>query len=129
MQKAGFSQQKENYELCKTSFPKGVNLPEMIVKNRTPPIKLRQTEALLGRLKPHNHHKRPIIEQDFKKRKAGYHGEKTVDYHLSFLTDKKYMILNNLRLPLAPDYFQIDSLLVTPCYSLPIEIKNMAGTL
>ncbi|MGM0867020.1 MAG: nuclease-related domain-containing protein [Bacillota bacterium] len=101
----------------------------MNVKKRTPPIKLLQTEALLHRLNPLEHPKRPLIEQDLKKRKAGYNGEKTVDYHLSFLTDKKYMILNDLRLPLAPDYFQIDSLLVTPYYALPIEIKNIAGIL
>lgn len=101
----------------------------MIAKSRTVPVKLSQTEALLGRLKPPSHPKRPLIEKDLKKRKAGYHGEKSVDYHMSFLTDKKYMILNDLRLPLAPDYFQIDSLLITSCYSLPIEIKNIAGTL
>jgi hypothetical protein len=101
----------------------------LIVKERTPPRKLLQTEAILRRLQPPDHPKRPIIEQDLKKRKAGYNGEKAVDYHLSFLTDKKYMIFNDLKLPLAPDYFQIDSLLVTPHYSLPIEIKNIAGTL
>ncbi|KPL59291.1 nuclease-related domain-containing protein [Rossellomorea vietnamensis] len=100
----------------------------MNVKKRTPPLKLLQTEALLDRLKPPNHPKRSLIEKDVRKRKAGYIGEKSVDYHLSFLTDKKYMIFNDLRLPLAPDYFQIDSLLVTPCYSLAIEIKNIAGT-
>ncbi|MGM0853961.1 MAG: nuclease-related domain-containing protein [Bacillota bacterium] len=101
----------------------------MIVKERKPPIRLLQTEALLNRLKPIDHPKRTLIEQDLKKRKAGYHGEKAVDYHLSFLTDKKYMIFNDLRLPIAPDYFQIDSLLVTSHYSLPIEIKNISGIL
>jgi hypothetical protein len=108
---------------------KGVKYSYMIVKKRSPPLKLLQTEALLDRLKPPNHPKRSLIEQDLKKRKAGYKGEITVDYHLSFLTDKKYLIFNDVRLPLAPDYFQIDSLLVTPCYALPIEIKNIAGTL
>jgi Nuclease-related domain len=101
----------------------------MNIKKRTPPLKLLQTEALLKRLNPSSHPKRSLIEHDLRKRKAGYQGEKTVDYHLSFLTDKKYMIFNDLRLPLAPDYFQVDSLLVTPCYSLSIEIKNIAGTL
>lgn len=101
----------------------------MNVKERKPPIKLLQTEALLERLKPHNHPKRPSIELDLKKRRTGYNGELTVDYHLSFLTDKKYMIFNDIRLPIAPDYFQIDSLLVTPHYSLPIEIKNISGIL
>jgi hypothetical protein len=95
---------------------KGVKYSYMIVKKRTPPLKLLQTEALLDRLKPPNHPKRSLIEQDLKKRKAGYKGEITVDYHLSFLTDKKYLIFNDVRLPLAPDYFQMIvfwSLLVT----------------
>jgi Nuclease-related domain len=101
----------------------------LIVKERKPPTRLLQTDALLKRLIPLNHPKRNAIEQDFKKRRAGYNGEKAVDYHLSFLTDKKYMILNDLRLPMTPDFFQIDSLLMTPHYSLPIEVKNIAGTL
>jgi hypothetical protein len=101
----------------------------LIAKERTPPQRLLQTESLLRRLIPLNHPKRPDIEQDFKKRKAGYNGEKSVDYHLRFLTDKKYMIFNDLRLPMTPDFFQIDSLLLTPHYSLPIEVKNIAGTL
>ncbi len=101
----------------------------MIAKERKPPHKLLQTEAILRRLKPLTHPKRPLIEQDLKKRKAGYKGEIAVDYHLSFLTDKKYMIFNDLKLPMNPDYFQIDTLLVTPHYSLPIEVKNISGTL
>lgn len=109
--------------------PKGVFHNKMNVKERKPPHKLLQTEALLTRLQPPDHPKRQLIEQDLKKRKAGYKGELTVDYHLSFLTDKKYMIFNDLRLPMKPDHFQIDSLLVTPHYSLPIEIKNISGIL
>jgi ribosomal protein L37AE/L43A len=101
----------------------------MNVKKRIPPHKLLQTEALLQRLQPLDHPKRPLIEQDFKKRKAGYAGERSVDYHLSFLTDKKYMIFNDLSLPMEPHDFQIDSLLVTPYYLLPIEIKNISGIL
>ncbi|MCA1065348.1 nuclease-related domain-containing protein [Rossellomorea sp. AcN35-11] len=99
----------------------------MIVKKRKPPHKLLQTEALLSRLQPPDHPKRALIEQDFKKRKAGYTGELSVDYHLSFLTDKKVMIFHNLRLPMEPNHFQIDNLLVTPCYSLLIEVKNISG--
>ncbi|MFI8684601.1 nuclease-related domain-containing protein [Rossellomorea sp. NPDC077527] len=101
----------------------------MIIKERQPPQRLLQTEALLKRLVPINHSKRPDIEQDLKKRKAGYNGEKAVDYQLRFLTDKKYMIFSDLRLPMKPDFFQIDSLLITSFYSLPIEVKNISGTL
>ncbi|MFI8687515.1 nuclease-related domain-containing protein [Rossellomorea sp. NPDC077527] len=101
----------------------------MFVKERKSPLKLLQTEALLNRLKPIDHPKRSLIEQDLKKRKAGYQGEKTVDFHLSFLSDKQYLIFNDLRLPIAPTSFQMDSVLVTPYYILPIEIKNISGTL
>ncbi|BCB04208.1 nuclease-related domain-containing protein [Bacillus sp. KH172YL63] len=101
----------------------------MIAKERETPQKLVKTEALIRRLQPLNHPKRPIIEQDLKKRKAGFNGEKAVDYHLSFLSDKKYMIFNDLKLPMTPDFFQIDTLLLTSHYTLPIEVKNISGTL
>ena len=98
----------------------------MIYHNRQIPLKILQNEALLRRLPP-NHLKIPIIEKDLKKRKAGFKGEKTVDYHLSFLTDKKYMIFHDIRLPLDPHFFQIDTLLLTPHYALIIEVKNYSG--
>ncbi len=85
-----------------------------------------QNEAALRRLPP-NYEKVPLIEADLKKRKAGYYGEKRVDYHLSFLNDKKYMIFHDIRLPLNPHYFQIDTLVVTPHYALIIEVKNLTG--
>ncbi|TMU83729.1 NERD domain-containing protein [Bacillus sp. BHET2] len=68
-----------------------------------------------------------MVEKDFKKRKAGYNGESTVYYHLSFLKDKKYKIFYDVRLPLFSNYFQIDFLLLTPCYILLIEVKNILG--
>jgi Nuclease-related domain len=100
----------------------------LFAKDRVKPIKIDQNEALLRGLVD-NHPKIPLIEQDLKKRKAGFNGEKAVDYQLSFLTDKKYMIFNDLKLPLTPHHFQIDSLLFTPYYTLILEIKNISGTL
>jgi Nuclease-related domain len=100
----------------------------LFTKEREIPIKIQQNEALLRNLN-RNHLKIPLIEQDLKKRRAGYNGEKSVDYHLSFLDDKKYMIFNDLRLPLTPHHFQIDSLLFTSFYTLILEIKNISGTL
>jgi Nuclease-related domain len=100
----------------------------LFAKARVIPLKLEQNEALLRNLDD-NHLKVPVIEQDLKKRKAGFNGEKSVDYHLSFLDHKKYMIFNDLKLPLAPHHFQIDSLLFTPFYTLILEIKNISGTL
>ncbi|MCA1056110.1 NERD domain-containing protein [Rossellomorea aquimaris] len=98
----------------------------MILKERTIPIKILENEALLTRLDPF-HESKPLIELDLKKRKAGFNGEKAVDYHLSFLTGKHYWLFFDIRLPLAPHYFQIDTILLTPYYILAIEVKNVSG--
>ena len=66
----------------------------LLAKERGKPIKIDQLEALLRGLNK-NHSKIPLIEPDLKKRKAGYNGEKAVDYQLSFLKDKKYMVFND----------------------------------
>ncbi|MGR3766571.1 nuclease-related domain-containing protein [Rossellomorea sp. NS-SX7] len=100
----------------------------MFAKKRKIPIRIEQNEALIRNLSD-QHSKIPIIEQDLKRRNAGYNGEKSIDYHLSFLDSKKYMIFNDLKLPLTPHHFQIDSLLFTPFYTLILEIKNISGTL
>jgi Nuclease-related domain len=100
----------------------------LFAKKRQIPIRIEQNEALIRNLSD-QHSKIPIIEQDLKKRKAGYNGEKSIDYHLSFLDSQKYMIFNDLKLPMTPHHFQIDSLLFTPFYTLILEIKNITGTL
>lgn len=98
----------------------------LILKDRPIPLKILQNEALLPRLVPF-HEIRPQIELDLKKRRAGFNGEKAVDYHLSFLTGKHYWLFHDIRLPLDPHYFQIDTLLLTPYYALIIEVKNISG--
>jgi hypothetical protein len=98
----------------------------LLLKDRSIPLKILENEALLPRLIPF-HEMKPLIELDLKKRKAGFKGEKAVDYHLSFLTDKKYWLFHDIRLPLDPHYFQIDTLLLTPYYALIIEVKNISG--
>lgn len=100
----------------------------MFAKERKIPIRIEQNEALIRNLNRH-HSKIPLVEQDLKRRNAGYNGEKSIDYHLSFLDSQKYMIFNDLKLPLTPHHFQIDSLLFTPFYTLILEIKNISGTL
>ncbi|WP_299746648.1 nuclease-related domain-containing protein [Rossellomorea sp. y25] len=98
----------------------------MICKELKVPINIENCQALLWRL-PLNHQKIPIVDKDLKKRKAGYNGEATVYYHLSFLKDKKYKIFYDIRLPLFSNYFQIDFLILTPFYILIIEVKNISG--
>ncbi|MGD6894708.1 nuclease-related domain-containing protein [Bacillus infantis] len=116
--------QKHEY-ILKTLLSQEVNA-HMIAKKRVVPLKIRQLEALLRRLPP-NHPKIPLIEQDLIKRRAGYRGEKNVDYHLSFLPDE-YLIFHGLRL-VHQHPFQIDTLILAPSFITAAEIKNISGTL
>jgi hypothetical protein len=50
----------------------------LIKKVRNVPVKIRVNEALLQRL-PADHPKRSKIEEDLAIRRAGFHGEKTMD--------------------------------------------------
>ncbi|OHR67110.1 hypothetical protein HMPREF3291_11575 [Bacillus sp. HMSC76G11] len=100
----------------------------MIKKERKIPIIILQYEALLRRI-PENHPKRPYILEELAKSKAGYNGEKSVDYHLALIDQKKYYIYHGLRLEIGPHIFQIDSLLVSKSLLILIETKNILGTL
>ncbi|PEL13580.1 nuclease-related domain-containing protein [Bacillus sp. AFS017336] len=101
----------------------------MIVKERKIPTMLLKLEALLRRL-PKEHSMRPIIESDFMKFKAGYNGEKKIDYYLDLLPKKEYNILHNIRVKNEDKhFFQIDTLIITSKYILILEVKNMLGNL
>ncbi len=100
----------------------------MIKKERKIPLKIHMLEVLLRRLLT-NHPKRPQIEAELSKRKAGYKGEQSLDYYLSFLPDSSYYIFHDLRLPSGPHYFQIDTLLISPYFILILEIKSISGIL
>lgn len=100
----------------------------MIKKERKIPIIILQYEALLRRI-PADHPKRPYILEELAKSKAGYNGEKSVDYHLSMIDQKKYYIYHGLRLEIGHHVFQIDSLLVSKNLLILIETKNILGTL
>ncbi|OLO37181.1 hypothetical protein BTR23_13690 [Alkalihalophilus pseudofirmus] len=101
----------------------------MIKKTRKIPLKILKLEALLRRL-PSNHPKRNQLKEDLAKNKAGYNGEKAIDYHLLLLPDDKYTILHDIRIPHNNTYyFQIDSLIITPKYLLILEVKNINGSL
>jgi hypothetical protein len=100
----------------------------MIEKKRTIPIHLQQLDALLRRI-PKDHPKQKRISEDFSKRMAGYHGEQSIDYHLSFLSKQNYTILHDIRLYDGSHYFQLDTLILTTKFALFLEVKNIAGTL
>ncbi|MEW9672452.1 nuclease-related domain-containing protein [Ammoniphilus sp. 3BR4] len=100
----------------------------MFILERSFPIPAQKEEALLRRL-PQTHKKRGAIEDSLEKAKAGFRGEVNLDYHLSFLPEKNYLLFNGLRLIYDHKAFQLDSLLLTAYFGLIIENKNIAGTL
>ncbi|MCM3672424.1 NERD domain-containing protein [Peribacillus simplex] len=100
----------------------------MIVKKRKVPLAIRKLRALACRLPP-NHPKIPVIMNDLKKREAGYKGECSIDFPLSFLEPESYFIFHDLRLQDQSRFFQLDTLLVSKKYALIIEVKNIAGAI
>jgi len=103
-------------------------LTKLIAKERGVPIKLRKLEILLRRLTP-LHPKMAIINEEYHKVRAGYLGEKSLDYYLSFLPDKQYYIFHYLRLPYQNHHFQMDTLILSPCFITILEVKNISGTI
>lgn len=100
----------------------------MIIKERKIPIRILMLEALERRL-PLNHSKTGKIKEDLAKRKAGFHGEESLDYYLKKLPQKEYLILNDLRLINEENPFQIDTLIISSRFALILEVKNISGTL
>ncbi|WP_163099313.1 nuclease-related domain-containing protein [Peribacillus alkalitolerans] len=100
----------------------------MIIKKREIPISVLKLQVLIRRI-PSNHPKIPLIQETLSKQLAGYKGEVAIEYHLSFLSEKDYLIFHDLRLQIQDFHFQMDTLIVTTRYVLILEIKNIAGTL
>ncbi|MDP4086608.1 MAG: nuclease-related domain-containing protein [Bacillota bacterium] len=100
----------------------------MIVKKRTIPLKILILEACLRRL-PKNHLKRQLLLEELSRRKAGFKGEQSIDFYLSSLNEKNYMIFHDLNLPDGQYNCQIDTFLLSSKFSLTCETKNMAGKL
>ena len=100
----------------------------MIQKEREVPLRILQNEALLRRLSP-EHPTIPIIQEDLRKRRAGFRGEQEVDRHLDLLADEDFTILNDVRLLFGNHYFQMDTLILTSCFAVILEVKNIFGTL
>jgi hypothetical protein len=98
----------------------------LLVKRRKSTDFIQSIDALLRRL-PGNHPKRALIENDLAKRKAGYRGEKAVDYFINSLTE--FTVIHDIRLYNGTEFFQIDTLLLSPSFILILEIKNISGTI
>jgi hypothetical protein len=66
---------------------------------------------------------------DLKIREAGYKGECSIDFPLSFLEPKSYFTFDDLRMQDQSRFFQLDTLLISKKFALIIEVKNMEGSL
>ncbi|WP_209121773.1 nuclease-related domain-containing protein [Alkalihalobacillus sp. BA299] len=100
----------------------------MIIKKREVPLTIQKLQALQRRI-PKHHPKQPIIREKLAKRLAGFKGESSIDYPLSFLPEKNYFILHDVRLYDSTHHFQMDSLLLSRQFILILEVKNYSGTL
>ncbi|RIW31331.1 NERD domain-containing protein [Bacillus salacetis] len=100
----------------------------MIVKPREKPLHLLKLEALDGRLAG-DHPMKELVNQHLSNRMAGYKGEQSIDYFLSFLGEKEYHIFHSLRLYDGTNFFQIDTLLASYRHILILEVKRIAGIL
>lgn len=100
----------------------------MILKPRPIPLNVLFCHALIPRLDP-AHPKIPQIEKDLRSFLSGYRGEKTTDYHLAFINDKKHHLFGGIRLPHGEHFFQMDTPILSRKYILILETKNFGGEL
>ncbi|MET3697079.1 nuclease-like protein [Bacillus oleivorans] len=100
----------------------------MIEKYRVVPDQIIKEIALSRRL-PLNHYLQPTLKSSINIGKAGYKGEKEVDYYLELLPNDKFRIFQGIRLPRDSYFFQMDNLILLPEFILIIEVKNIEGTL
>lgn len=85
-------------------------------------------EALFRMLKEEYRNDQRIISE-YRKQKAGYDGERNVDYKLSTFPQKNILNLKGLRLLNSPHHFQIDTLILTRKLIYLLEVKNFQGIL
>jgi hypothetical protein len=101
----------------------------LFLNTRVDSKKVTLLKALIRRLANH-HPKKPLVESELNRRKAGLWGEREVDKKLTRLDQEKYHMICDLRLPNGDGtFFQIDTLVLSICFILIIESKNIAGTL
>lgn len=100
----------------------------MIAKPCEITIRIKKLQALDRRLAPY-HIVHPDVSSELSNRMAGYRGEKSLEFYLSILPDKKYYIFHGLRLEYRNYYFQLDNFLLCSAFGLNLEVKNMGGEL
>ncbi|RDW21303.1 hypothetical protein CWR48_02505 [Oceanobacillus arenosus] len=100
----------------------------MFIKPFTIPKHILEMEALAKRLVPMHPEKQSITLQAGNIR-AGYDGELSLQYPLSFLPYHQYLIFHYIRIPDSNGFFQIDLLILSTNFILIIEVKNIRDTI
>ncbi|KML02699.1 nuclease-related domain-containing protein [Rossellomorea marisflavi] len=100
----------------------------MKVKELKPSLTIQKLQALSERV-TESSGKLPLIQSDLRKFMSGYNGEKSLEYYLSFLPNDQYYILHDVRLFNGTHFFQLDLLIISPCFVAIVEVKNMSGHL
>jgi hypothetical protein len=100
----------------------------LIAKNRSIPKEIKIYEAIVRRL-PATHPRKAEFENKLSMKRAGYKGEKELDYHISQIDHSKFTIMHDLRIPFNETHFQIDTLIISNSLIIPIDSKNYAGSL
>ncbi|MCM3124049.1 MULTISPECIES: nuclease-related domain-containing protein [unclassified Mesobacillus] len=100
----------------------------MIGKTREYPREIMILEAIVRRF-PSDDFRKTEFERKLYRKRAGYKGEKVLDYFLEQIDHTEMVILNDLRIQFNSTHFQIDTLIITPYFLLIIDSKNYAGTL
>lgn len=114
-------------KLCDEIQIKGVN-NQLIGKQHDPPLHLYKLKALMNRI-PSYHPQYEKVKEQMAMQNAGHFGEKSLEFPLSFLEEKRFMIYHDLRISDGLHHFQIDTLVISQQYLLIIEVKNISGTL
>ncbi|WP_213372149.1 nuclease-related domain-containing protein [Mesobacillus boroniphilus] len=100
----------------------------MIAKDRSIPKEIKIYEAIVRRLSV-NHPRKVEFENKLFRKRAGYKGEKELDYHITQINHSKFTILHDIRIPHNDTHFQIDTLFISNSLMIPIDSKYYAGTL
>ncbi|WHT48074.1 nuclease-related domain-containing protein [Sporosarcina thermotolerans] len=101
----------------------------MLIKKRNEPLSLIGLQSLIDRL-GNNHQYYFKVEEELRRRKAGYSGELNFDKHIKeFRPSYPFALIHDVCLFHNGVYFQMDSVLIMPDRIIIFEIKNLGGKL
>ncbi len=94
----------------------------LICKDHDPPVRLWSLEALSRRVHP-SLDVTPDIEDALRIVRVGDRGERLLDYYVDIISTSDLSCFFDLRLPREKNFFQMDTLLITPRFLMIVEVK------